>query len=173
MIYMVEHGFAGDPAKETAWNEWYSDHATNAFRRVPGWRTGQRFVALPPSQPKYRAMYTLDNAEVLNSPEYKATTGGRFPEAWRSMIVGFHRDLMDGDRMPAVPMQDALVVVDPPGADAQLPGVELRWWNVVGLERTVERRAIGVVDRATGEAIARRQLPGVAVYAPVFERWQV
>jgi hypothetical protein len=173
MIYMVEHGFSDAPQQEAEWNAWYSEHATFAFRSVPGWRTGQRFVAIPPSHPKYRAMYTLDHADVLNSPEYKSTTGGRFPEAWRSLITDFHRNLADGDEMPAVPMDKALVVVDPPAADPDLAGIALRWWNVVGLERTVARRAIAVVDRATAEALARRALPGVSVYAPVFERWSI
>ena len=171
MIYMVEHGFADAPQQEAEWNAWYSHHATYAFRSVPGWRTGQRFVAIPPSQPKYRAMYTLDSADVLNSPEYKATTGGRFPETWRSLITGFHRNLADGEQMPAVPMDNALIVADAPASDRDVPEGALQWWNIVGLDRTVARRAIAVVDRASGERLARRMVPGVSVYAPVFERW--
>jgi hypothetical protein len=173
MIYMVEHGFADAPEQEAEWNTWYSHHATYAFRSVPGWRTGQRFVAIPPCRPKYRAMYTLDRAEVLSSPEYKATTGGRFPEAWRSLITDFHRNLADGERMPAVAKDEALVVVDAPATDADVPGVALQWWNVVGLERTVDRRAIAVVDRTTGDTLAGCAIPGVSVYAPVFERWSI
>ena len=173
MIYMVENGFADAPQQEADWNTWYSDHATYSFRSVPGWRTGQRFVAIPPSQPKYRAMYTLAHANVLTSPEYRATTGGQFPETWRSLILDFHRNLADGEIMPAVRMDEALVVADSPAGDGDVPGVALQWWNVVGLEQTVARCAIGVVDRTTGEALARRAAPGVSVYAPVFERWSI
>jgi len=173
MIYMVEHGFVDAPVQEAEWNAWYSHHATHAFRAVPGWRSGQRFVAIPPARPKYRAMYTLDHAGVLTSPEYKATTGGRFPEAWRSLITDFHRNLADGAEMPAVAVEEALVVVDPPATGRDVPGVDLRWWNVVGLEQTVPRRAIGIVPRATGEALARESVAGISVYAPVFERWYV
>ena len=97
MIYMVENGF-GDPTREAAWNEWYTGHMTHAFRKVPGWRTGQRFRALPPCQPKYRAMYTVDSADVFTSPEYKTTTGGRFPPEWRACIGDVRRNLADGDR---------------------------------------------------------------------------
>ncbi len=173
MIYMVEHDFADAPAQEAEWNTWYSHHATYSFRSVPGWRTGQRFIAISPSRPKYRAMYTLDGAEVLNSPEYKATTGGRFPETWRSLIVDFHRNLADGDWMPAVRMEEALVVVDPPASDRDVPDLELQWWNVVGLEKTIPRRAITVVDRASGDNLSQRVIPGVSVYAPVLERWKI
>ena len=172
MIYMVEHGFS-DPNLEPAWNEWYTDHATYAFRSVPGWRTGQRFIAIPPSQPKYRAMYTLENAEVLTSDAYKATTGGRFPETWRSVITDFHRNLADGDWMPAVKSDERLVVFDPPATGQELPGVNLTTWNIVGLEKTIPQRSIAIVDRASGESIAKRALPGISAYAPVFDRWMI
>jgi hypothetical protein len=172
MIYMVEHGFA-DSAHEAEWNTWYSHHATYAFRSVPGWRSGQRFVAVPPSMPKYRAMYTLGSAEVLNSAEYKATTGGRFPEAWRSMITEFHRNLADGDWMPAVAEDQSLVIIDDPSVARDVPEAALQWWRVVGLDRSIAQRAIGLVDRSTGESIARRAIPGVGVYAPVFDRWTI
>ena len=172
MIYMVENGFA-DSARELAWNTWYTQHVTHTFHSVPGWRTGQRFVALPPSQPKYRAMYTLDSAEVLTSPAYQATTHGRFPDTWRSMITDFHRNLADGDCMPAVEKDQYLIVADPPATGLELTEIALQWWNVVGLDRSVTRRAIGVVDRASGDTIARRALPGVGVYAPLFDRYVV
>ncbi|HSV83264.1 MAG TPA: hypothetical protein VLK85_29040 [Ramlibacter sp.] len=173
MIYMVEHGFSADPQHEAEWNTWYSEHATYSFRKVPGWRTGQRFISITAAEPKYRAMYTLEREDVLSSPEYKATTGGRFPEEWRAMITGFHRNLADGDWMPAVGRDQLLVVVDPPASAADVPDVELRHWNIVGLEQSVPRRSIAVVDRAKGEQIAARACPGVGVYAPVFDRWMI
>lgn len=172
MIYLVEHGFA-DVAHEAEWNTWYTHHATYSFRSIPGWRTGQRFVALPPSQPKYRAMYTVENVKVMSSPEYKATTGGRFPDAWRSMITDFHRNLADGSWMPAVEKDQCLVVATPLATPQELSEMTLQWMNVVGLERSVERIAIGVEDRAAGEMIARRAIPGVGVYVPLFDRWMV
>ena len=170
---MVEHGFAGDAKSEAEWNTWYSQHARHGFAKIPGWRSAQRFVALPPSQPKYRAMYSLASADVMTSDAYKATTGGRFPEAWRSMITDFHRNLADAEWMPAVELDQCLVVVDPPATGLELPGVELSWLAVVGLECTVPRRALAVVDRANGERISRLSLPHVSVYSPVFERFLV
>jgi hypothetical protein len=172
MIYMVENGFA-DPSKEAAWNDWYTGHMTTAFRNVPGWRTGQRFRVLPPGQPKYRAMYTIDSADVMTSAEYKATTGGRFPPEWRDCVPVIRRNLADGEWMPAVAGDRCLVVVDEPGHGAELPRVPLQWWNIVGLDRTVDRRAIAVVSRNEGETIAGRALPGVAVYEPLIEQYVV
>jgi hypothetical protein len=172
MIYMVEHGF-NDPTQEAKWNEWYSRHASHAFRGVPGWRSGQRFVALAPSEPKYRAMYTLTAAEVLESPEYKATTGGRFPPTWRSLITSFQRNLGDARWMPAVLDHEALLIVDPPAQASDLPGIDVTWMNVVGLDRSVARRGIATVKRDRGEQIAQQRIPGVGAYAPVFNRWTI
>ena len=172
MIYMVEHDVS-DSAREAAWNVWYSNHAMYGFRKVPGWRTGQRFVAIPPTEPKYRAMYTIENADVLTSAAYKATTGGRFPEEWRTMIVDFHRNLADADWMPAVEKDQSLIVCDNPAAEAELNDVKLQWMNIVGLEKTVSRRAIAVTDRSTGEAIAARKITGIGAYTPVFDRWMI
>jgi hypothetical protein len=172
MIYMVENGFA-DPSREDAWSTWYSGHVKRAFLGIPGWRSGQRFAAVPPTQPKFRAFYTVDTAAVLESPEYKATTGGRFPDEWRGLITSFHRNLADGDWMPAVAAQQRLVVVDAPATGEALPGVALQWWSIVGLDRSIERRAIAVVDDAAGSAIAARAISGVGVYAPLFDRYVV
>ena len=172
MIYMIENGFA-DPVREPDWDSWYTRHVIDDFPSVPGWRTGQRFIALPPSHPKYRAMYTWDSDAVLSSPEYKATTGGRFPQEWREAITDFRRNLADGDMMPSVEKHQCLVVVDSPVSGAALDEVALQWWNIVDLDRSVERRAIGIVDRAVGESISRRSLIGVGVYIPMFDRYIV
>lgn len=172
MIYMVENGFA-DPSREAAWNEWYTGHMTEAFRKVPGWRTGQRFVAIAPGKPKYRAFYTVDSADVFTRPEYKATSGGRFPEEWRASVSSPRRNLGDGAWMPAVTRDQRLVVVDEPGYRGDLSDVALSWWNIVGLEKTVARRAIAVVDQATGERIAREKHHGVAVYVPLIDQYVV
>ena len=172
MIYMVEHNFAeGHIEEELKWNEWYSNHSTFSFRKVPGWRTGQRFIAVAHSAPKYRAFYTLDRADVLESPEYKMTTGGKFPIEFRSLIRDFHRDLADGDWMPAVENQQCLVIVDPGVRNDALP--DLTWWNIVGLDKTVERRAFAVVDRSAGLKFANEAIEGVGVYQPIFERWKI
>ena len=170
MVYMIENGFA-DPKREADWNTWYTHHVTRVFRAVPGWRTGQRFKAIPPSAPKYRAMYTVESAEVMRSPEYQATTAGRFPEEWLSAITDFHRNLADGHSMPAVQMDQCLIVADPPATDADVPGIALTWWNVVDLDRSVPRRGIAVVDKATGERLAQNLHPNVGVYAPIFEQY--
>jgi hypothetical protein len=73
-------------------------------------------------QPKYRAIYTLENAKLLTSDANKATTGGRFPESWRRLITDFHRSRVDGDWMPAVQKDERLVVVDPPATGKKLRG---------------------------------------------------
>lgn len=170
MIYMIENGFA-DERREADWNHWYSHHVRHSFKPVPGWRTGQRFRAIPPSHPKYRAMYTVENVEVMYSNEYKATTGGRFPQDWLPAITDFHRILFDGEWAPAVPMDGCLVVAEPPALAADLSDIPLTWWNVVDLDRSVDRRGVAVVDRSKGEVIAHRGVSGLGVYVPIFEQY--
>lgn len=167
MIYMIENGFA-DPDREEAWNAWYSHHVRESFRDVPGWLTGQRFRALPPSHPKYRAMYTVADAAVMTSPEYKATTGGRFPADWLPSITHFHRNLFDKDQAPVVPMDHCLVVVE----SDNYPDVAFERWPVAGLDRSVPWRGIAVVPRTAGLALARRAGPNLGVYEPIFEQYQ-
>ena len=75
--------------------------------------------------------------------------------------------------MPAVPMANSLIVVDPPADDAVVPEIQLTWWNVVDLDRSVERRAIAIVDRSVGEALARKNIPYVGAYVPIFEQYVV
>jgi hypothetical protein len=168
---MIENGFA-DAQREAAWSAWYSEHVSHAFRSVPGWRTGQRFKAIPPSFPKYRAMYTVDGEDVMRSKEYKATTGGRFPAEWLPAITDFHRNLFDGKgRAPAVPMDACLVVVDPPATKQDVADLSLEWWTAVGLDKSVQWRGIGIVTRASGEELVRRGTRGLGVYTPIFEQY--
>jgi hypothetical protein len=89
------------------------------------------------------------------------------------MITEFHRNLADGDWMPAVAEDQSLVIIDDPSVARDVPEAALQWWRVVGLDRSIAQRAIGLVDRSTGESIARRAIPGVGVYAPVFDRWTI
>lgn len=172
MIYMIENGFS-DPAREEAWSKWYTHHVTNTFRSVPGWRTGQRFRAIPPSFPKYRAMYTVETADVMRSKEYKATTGGRFPAEWLPCITNFQRNLFDAVRAPAVPMDGCLIVAEPQSANADLSDIPLAWMPCVDLDKSVERRGIAVVSRAKGEEVAKRAIPGLGAYVPIFEQYVI
>jgi hypothetical protein len=167
---MIENGFA-DPQREAAWSEWYSHHVSESFRPVPGWRTGQRFKAIAPSFPKYRAMYTVESEAVMYSKEYKATTGGRFPQDWLPHITDFHRNLFDGLRAPAVPMDQCLVIANPPAGKADLQDVALEWWTVVALDKSVPYRGVGVVTREKGEEVVHRGIAGVGVYTPIFKQY--
>lgn len=45
MIYMVECAFT-DPARETAWNDYYSDEKLANLLALPGFRASQRFRAI-------------------------------------------------------------------------------------------------------------------------------
>ena len=165
MIYMVECGFA-EPDREKAWNEWYSGHLVD-FLKVPEFHSAQRFIAVEPSFPKYRAMYTIESEAAFESPVYKGFRGGKFPVEWRSAITDFHRNLFDGNGLaPDLSLQDCLLVADEPSS-LRVEDVDLQIWNAVGLDKSVSRRGIAVVSRDKGIALAAQKLPGVSVYTPV------
>jgi hypothetical protein len=163
VIYMVECGFA-DASREVAWNEWYSGHLRD-FLTVSEFRTTQRFIAIGPSSPRYRAMYTLESPAAFENPVYKGFKGGNFPIEWRSAITDFHRNLFDaGMAAPMVDDQSALVIVDDPETD-EVAGIRLAIWRAVGLDKSVAIRGLAVIGKANGEALAEKRLPRVGVYA--------
>jgi hypothetical protein len=168
IIYMVECGFA-DKDREAAWNAWYSDHQKD-FLDVPEFHSAQRFIAVSPSHPKYRAMYTLESEAAFESPVYKGFRGGNFPLEWRNAINDFHRNLFDGNGLaPAVAQGSCLVVVDEPDS-ARMKDFDLQIWTAIGLDKSVAQRGIAVVDDARGAALAEERLPRVSVYRPLTQQ---
>lgn len=168
IIYMVECDFT-DGAREGDWNEWYSKHLKD-FMDVPEFKSAQRFIALGRSQPKYRAMYTLESEAAFESPVYKGFKGGNFPVEWRSAITNFYRNLFDGDGMaPAVEQGNCLVVVDEPSAP-RVNDIDLKVWNSIGLAKSVARRGIAVVNETRGIALEQEALPRVSVYRPATQQ---
>jgi hypothetical protein len=163
VIYMVECGFM-DLGREAAWNDWYSGHLQDIMA-VPEFRTAQRFIAVGSSVPKYRAMYTLESSAAFESSIYKGFKGGNFPAEWRPAITDFYRNLFDaGTAAPMVDNSSSLIIVDEPVNDTVV-GFSLAIWSVVGLDKSVATRGIGIVSKAEGDALAARRLQGIGVYA--------
>ncbi|MCL4187100.1 MAG: hypothetical protein KJZ85_05780 [Rhodobacteraceae bacterium] len=74
------------PAMEEEFNAWYDTEHVPERRAVPGFLTGERFVALD-GHPRYLALYDLDDPAVLDSPAYRAVAGENF-SPWTRRVTG-------------------------------------------------------------------------------------
>ena len=80
------------PGDEDRFNDWYDDHHTpNHVTGMPGFLSAQRYAA--PGGPGYLAVYDLDGAETLETPEYRARkyTPDERTRAMLSSVSGFTR----------------------------------------------------------------------------------
>lgn len=140
-VYVVRCNF-NDPAKEQAWNAWYSGPKIAQMLAKPHFRTCQRFQRSAGSGRNYLALWTLASPEAFRTEQYTADWG--FFE-WAPHIADWSRDLFDGGETAeaafAVPPQGRLHVVSFDGASAEearaaalaYPG--MMWLPVVGLDR--------------------------------------
>jgi hypothetical protein len=60
-----------DPAYEQDFNRWYEEEHFPERVRCPGFLTGRRFVSVE-GEPKYLALYDLEDPAVLDTEEYRA-----------------------------------------------------------------------------------------------------
>ena len=165
MIYMVEMAFTVTD-RLAEWNAWYWAHM-HKLVSIPGIRATQRFLSLSESDSPYVAIHQVDGPEVFTSDAYRAVAGPNNTGEWKTLQSNWYRNVFDGvAETPEVPMEGALIVVED-GADAG--DVKLRWMTSVGLDRSSERRAIGVVARLDGARglIGRK---GVRVCKPLTPR---
>ena len=77
-----------DPEHEDEFNRWYDEEHLPEKRATPGFRSARRYASV--DQPgRYLALYEIDHADVVTSPEYMAQTlserSQRVMATWRSM----------------------------------------------------------------------------------------
>lgn len=80
------------PGDDGRFNDWYDNHHTpNHVTGVPGFLSAHRYAA--PDGPGYLAVYELDGAETLESPEYRSRkyTPDDRTRAMLSSVSGFTR----------------------------------------------------------------------------------
>src|SRR5262245_42257620 len=110
-VYIVRCNFT-EPAKEQAWNAWYSGPKIEQMLAKPYFRTCQRFRIAQGTGRRYLALWTLQSPEAFNTAEYTSDWG--FSE-WAPYIVDWSRDLFDGRPAPetsfAVPIEGSLHAV--------------------------------------------------------------
>lgn len=169
MIYMVECAFA-DPAREAAWNAYYDAEKLETLLSLPGFRATQRFRAITDTPAPYLAVHSVRDADVFCQTAYRAAGGGTF-DGWDDLVTNWRRNLFTGmEAAPEVAAEEQLVVLDDPAAGHGESEVDFHWLDITGLDRTVERRGIAIVDRDTGARLARDRTETLRVFAPITNR---
>jgi hypothetical protein len=144
-VYIVRCNFT-EPAKERAWNAWYSGPKIAQMLAKPHFRSCQRFERMSGIGRNYLALWTLGSPDAFKTEQY--TTDWGFFE-WAPHITDWSRDLFDaGDATEAdfaVPPQAALDLVSFDGMsrdethDARdaiaAAQPDMRWLPVAGLDR--------------------------------------
>ncbi|MPZ46819.1 MAG: hypothetical protein GEV05_26240 [Betaproteobacteria bacterium] len=78
------------------------------------------------------------------------------------------RNVFDGlERAPAVGVDQALLLADAEPALVHALDVGFCWLEAVGLDRTVTRRGLAVVDAALGSRLALARMDAVRAYRPL------
>lgn len=142
-VYIVRCRFTA-PAKEAAWNAWYSGPKIEQMLAKPHFRTCQRFHRTSGRGRDYLALWTLTSPEAFKTRQY--TTDWGFFE-WEPFVTDWSRDLFDGGERPesdfAVAPDGSLRVIafDGQSADeanaarAGVPADTMMWLPVAGLDR--------------------------------------
>jgi hypothetical protein len=179
-VYIVRCNFI-EPAKEQAWNAWYSGPKIAQMLDKPYFRTCQRFRRAAGTGRDYLALWTLQSPAAFETADYRAQWG--FSD-WTPYITDWSRDLFDGGDAPeadfAVPRDGALHVVSFDGVstdDARTAREavataqpDLMWLPIAGLDRHTP--VIGLAPRhGRTSAIFSTHDPGnraqEAIYRPI------
>ena len=165
MIYMVEMALVATD-RRVEWDAWYLSHM-HKLLSIPGIRATQRFESLSECASPFVALHQVDSPDVFTSEAYRSKAGPGGTGEWQHLMNNWYRNVFDGvAETPDVPLEGALVVVED-GADAGI--LPLRWMHSVGLDRSSERRGIGVVARLA-DATPLIEREGVRVCKPLTPR---
>jgi hypothetical protein len=91
-VYIVRCNFT-EPAKEQAWNAWYSGPKIEQMLAKPYFRTCQRFRLASGTGRNYLALWTVQSPAAFETVEYTSDWG--FSD-WAPYITDWSRDLFDG-----------------------------------------------------------------------------
>jgi hypothetical protein len=179
-VYVVRCNFT-EPAKEQAWNAWYSGAKIEQMLSKPYFRTCQRFRLASGIGRNYLALWTLQSPEAFNTAEYRSDWG--FFE-WAPYITDWSRDLFDGrpalEAAFAVPHDGALHTVSFDGAsedDANAARAaiavsepELTWLPIAGLDRHTPMIGLKPLPGLASTRLSghgREQRMQEAIYRPI------
>jgi hypothetical protein len=171
--YIVRCNF-NNPAREPAWNDWYSGPKIAQMLQKPHFRSCQRFRRVAGQGRDYLAIWVLESPEAFKTREYTSDWG--FFE-WQPYITDWSRDLFDGGNTTeadfAVPPRGALDVVsfDGAGADEANTARDARpgmmWLPIAGLDRHTPLIGLRVLNEPNSGALSAGGPAQEAVYRPI------
>lgn len=153
-----------DASREADWHEWYLMHL-EIMVSVPGISSAQRFRTQTPGHPPSLAMYSIESPDVFQDPYYLSVRG---MGEWQPLIDKRHykRNLFDGAAAaPEVGEAWFLLVADRDKPEIGRAGIEWKWLECVGIDRSTPHRGIAMVPSAVADRAHRHA--GIAVYGPV------
>jgi hypothetical protein len=177
-VYVVRCAFT-EPAREAAWNAWYSGPKIAQMLRKPHFRTCQRFKRTAGRGRDYLALWTLQSPDAFRSEQYTSDWG--FFE-WAPYITDWSRDLFDGGDAPeaafAVPEQGGLAVVSFDGLSVEKAAEtrdalsksqpDMMWLPVIGLDRHTPLIGLEVAQMlSAGEPVTVPNGVEHAIYQPI------
>jgi hypothetical protein len=171
--YIVRCNF-NDPAREPAWNDWYSGPKIAQMLRKPHFRSCQRFRRMAGQGRNYLALWVLESPKAFKTREYTSDWG--FFE-WQPCITDWSRDLFDAGNTTeadfAVSLQGALDVVSFDGASAAAAGAardgkpSMLWLPIAGLDRHTPLIGLRVLNEPNSAALSAGGVAQEAVYRPI------
>jgi hypothetical protein len=165
MLYVVELDFA-QPTRKAEWDAWYMEHV-DILLSVPDIHTAQRFICLTPWSAPYLAIYTVESPDVFAGAPYRARGGRDSTGEWKSLMVNWDRNVFAGiERAPAVAAGQLLLLTEAVPAAVARAEVDFIWLKVVGLDRTVARRGLAVVEEMRGRYLAGDGQGPIRAYRP-------
>ena len=114
---------------------------------IPGIHATQRFECVHKHEAPFVALHEVDGPHVFESTAYREKAGPAGTGEWRKKMNNWSRNVFDGVlKTPEVPLDAHLLLIEE-GALAP-KGISVTWLDSVGLDKSVERRAIGVCHSA-------------------------
>jgi hypothetical protein len=162
MILMSQSALT-DRTRESEWNRWYDEHLA-IMTSVPGIGSAQRFKCVDASHSPSLAMYSVASPAVFDDAQYLKVGGAG---EWLALIDRAHyqRNLFEGaQHAPEVRDGELLLIADRDKPEPGRAGIEWKWLECVGLDRSTAHRGIAVVPARVADR-ARRHA-GIAVYVP-------
>ena len=163
MIFISQSGLTV-AGRDDAWDRWYVEHL-KVMASVPGVASAQRFKTADRTYPASLAMYSVASPQVFEDPYYLSVRG---MGEWLALIdrAQYKRNLFSGlDSAPPVSDDAFLLVADRDQPEPGRAGIEWKWLECVGIDRSTPYRGIAVVPPRVAERAGRHS--GIAVYAPV------
>jgi len=167
MVYMVEMALL-DTERRAEWEAWYIAHQKKLLS-IPGIHASQRFEALHKTDSPFVALHEVDSPDIFAGAPYRAQAGPTNTGEWQAKMSNWHRNVFDGlAQTPDVSTDSRLLVVEAHGGAALPGGVKVTWMTAVGLDRSVPRRGLAVVEAAAAHRFVGT--PGVRVMKPLGPR---